>query len=231
MFGIRCSAGTCRCVVDGGTVEVTESICNDGKDNDCNGLTDCGESGCNAQACGPNGRTCIAGNCTCLLDGGISEPTEVSCADGRDNDCDALADCADPDCNGASCGVGCACAGGAKTETLCSDGMDNDGDTNADCMDANCSHKACNVASPASVCCGTACANLAVDGNCGGCGVNCAQGCAAATSNGVPSGRCMCNGNGQCSFGQSCSGGLCACSNNNECASGAVCGTSTCRYP
>jgi hypothetical protein len=210
--------------------QTVESTCNDQRDNDCDGQTDCEEAACDGQSCGTNGRTCLGTVCTCFLDGGVTEPAEVSCNDGRDNDCDALVDCADPSCANASCGTGCMCTGGVKTETLCNDAVDNDGDGQTDCADAQCARKQCG-ASAAQVCCGTLCRNLSTDSNnCGGCGIACQQGCSAATSSGVPSGRCNCNGNGQCSLGQTCSGGQCACSAANQCAAMQTCGTSACRY-
>jgi len=58
----------------------TEVTCNDGVDNDCDGLTDAADPDC--QVCVP------------------TEPTEVSCLDGLDNDCDGLTDANDPDCQG-----------------------------------------------------------------------------------------------------------------------------------
>jgi hypothetical protein len=58
----------------------TEVTCNDGVDNDCDGLTDATDPDC--QVCVP------------------TEPTEVSCLDGLDNDCDGLTDANDPDCQG-----------------------------------------------------------------------------------------------------------------------------------
>lgn len=228
--GLRCATGACRCVLDGGTVQVMETLCADGRDNDCNGAFDCGEAACLGQTCGLGGRVCVGAVCTCFVDGGVTEPVEVSCSDGRDNDCDGLSDCADPSCAGASCGTGCACANGVKAETACNDGADNDGDGQVDCVDTQCNRRQCG-ATAASVCCGAGCRNLAADSNnCGGCGTVCQQGCVAATSSGTPSGRCACNGNGQCSHGQSCAGSLCACSAANECATGQTCGTSTCRY-
>jgi hypothetical protein len=54
--------------------EPTEVTCNDGLDNDCDGLIDGVDSDC---LCTP------------------TEPTEASCGDGADNDCDGLIDCAD----------------------------------------------------------------------------------------------------------------------------------------
>jgi hypothetical protein len=64
-------------------------------------------------------------------DGGHDNPCESAeffppetCGNGLDDDCDGLADCADPDC---SCGEDC------------DDGVDNDGDGQVDCRDSDCS--------------------------------------------------------------------------------------------
>ncbi len=60
----------------------TEVTCDDGKDNDCDGLIDAADPDC--QVCVPD------------------ETPEQSCFDGNDNDCDELVDCADTaDCDGA----------------------------------------------------------------------------------------------------------------------------------
>lgn len=58
--------------------ENPEVTCNDGVDNDCDGLTDSADPDC--QTCTP------------------TEDPEVTCNDGVDNDCDGLTDSADPDC-------------------------------------------------------------------------------------------------------------------------------------
>ncbi len=79
MFGLACTTGACRCVVDGGTVQVMETNCSDGLDNDCNGLTDCQEAACLGLACGANGKTCgAAGTCLCTGNGGAVEVSEMS---------------------------------------------------------------------------------------------------------------------------------------------------------
>ncbi len=56
---------------------------------------------------------------------------ESACADGMDNDGDALKDCADPDCAPNS----------QCPETLCTDGQDNDLDGATDCADPSCAGK------------------------------------------------------------------------------------------
>jgi len=55
------------------------SACNDGRDQDCDGLVDCSDPDC----CG---------------DAACAETTMARCANGIDDDCDALSDCRDPDC-------------------------------------------------------------------------------------------------------------------------------------
>jgi hypothetical protein len=70
----------------------------------------------------------------------VPNPGE-DCFDGKDNDGDQLADCADPDCLSTS---RCArCNGGLDPEpelgpTRCSDGLDNDCDGMTDCADPDC---------------------------------------------------------------------------------------------
>ena len=69
--------------VNPGAVE----LCNDGSDNDCDGLSDCQDADC-------NGDSACANIC-------IPEATREKgkkCSDGVDNDCDGLADAQDSDC-------------------------------------------------------------------------------------------------------------------------------------
>jgi hypothetical protein len=58
----------------------TAEVCNDGRDNDCDTLIDCGDTDCSAYP-------------TCCV------PVAEVCTNGRDDDCDTLADCADSDCS------------------------------------------------------------------------------------------------------------------------------------
>jgi hypothetical protein len=125
--------------------------CNDGIDNNNDTLVDCADPQCPVgTACGSNGKICDNNKeCKgCTGNGGPAEiPSETSCTDTRDNDCDGNSDCADSNCSGQTCttptgGVG-ACSGGscictateAAGETTCNDGLDNDCDGNADCAD------------------------------------------------------------------------------------------------
>jgi hypothetical protein len=158
-FGEVCSyGGACTCTGNGGTPEVSEVSCSDGKDNDCNTLIDCKDPSCYTAggSCGANGRICSStpsglpatpGSCVCGGNGGTPETAEVTCNDGKDNDCDGLVDCADTaNCAGRSCGTNgrtcsgtaCLCPGGQAKETSCGDGVDNDCDGLIDCDDPDC---------------------------------------------------------------------------------------------
>ncbi|NRA75235.1 MAG: hypothetical protein HRU16_04780, partial [Planctomycetes bacterium] len=90
-------------------VVVGPEICDDGIDNDLDGLIDCFDPDCNGS---PN---CFEGD-------------SVTCSDGIDNDGDGAIDCLDPDCfTFPPCGP-----------EICDDGIDNDGDGGLDCQDADC---------------------------------------------------------------------------------------------
>ncbi len=151
--GLLCSStGQCnKCTGNGGTPEVSrETTCTDGFDNDCDGKVDCADEDCANVTC--TTVTNAAGVCkdgACVCD--KTEATETSCGDGKDNDCDNLVDCADPDCVGRTCDAttGLVCAGvtpftcrvcptGQTTETQCGDGKDNDCDGKIDCFDPDC---------------------------------------------------------------------------------------------
>jgi hypothetical protein len=90
--GATCDAevGTCSCP---GTVE----ICGNGKDDDCDGKTDCADSDCASSPA-----------CSCVPTG-----PEI-CGNGIDDDCDGLADCADSDCAMSTACVTVACAPGTE---------------------------------------------------------------------------------------------------------------------
>ena len=84
-------------------------ICDDGLDNDVDGLVDCLDPDCVADP------ICFEGD-------------DITCGDGIDNDADGLIDCVDPDCSGTNaCGT-----------EICGDGLDNDADTLVDCFDPDC---------------------------------------------------------------------------------------------
>jgi hypothetical protein len=110
----------------------TPEVCDDGKDNDCDGKVDCDDPDC-AQAanCQP---ACV--------------PTPEVCNDGKDNDCDGKVDCDDPDCAQAA---NCQVCVPDQTSEICGDGKDNDCNGLTDCDDPQCQGTA------ACVCTGESC--------------------------------------------------------------------------
>ena len=106
---------SCSCEIDCGAPPVSEAICDDGVDNDCDGLIDSGDPDCPPPPCSSYGSKAV---CTedpnCVWEGNpksgmcadaFCTPTasdEVGlCDDGIDNDCDGVTDCADTaDCGG-----------------------------------------------------------------------------------------------------------------------------------
>ena len=112
-----------------------EFDCNDGVDNDENGLTDCDDPRTEAPTCLP----------------------ETNCNDGQDNDADGQADCDDDDCaelcveagncedgidndqNGvADCDDDACAALPVCLQEICNDDIDNDGDGQTDYNDDEC---------------------------------------------------------------------------------------------
>jgi len=106
-YYVNVCGGTC-----GGPV--TETDCDNGIDDDSDGLVDCDDADCGSA---PN----------CLI-----PPTETDCANNFDDDVDGLVDCDDPDCL-----IDPSCIGPA-TENDCSNGIDDDSDGLIDCQDADC---------------------------------------------------------------------------------------------
>ena len=90
-----------------------ESTCNDGVDDDGDGLTDCDDSDCKMDPVCRNGRVEI-------------------CDDNIDNDGDGKVDCDD-----VMCTTTAYCQSMRPTE-VCNDGIDNDGDGKTDCDDSKC---------------------------------------------------------------------------------------------
>ena len=112
-----CAQGSQTCSANGlwepcvQTLQPSPEVCDDGLDNDCDGLVDRADPDC--WACIPaSTRTCatgLAGVCaqglqTCSAEGVLGpcaqtvQPSPEVCNDGLDNDCDGLVDRADPDC-------------------------------------------------------------------------------------------------------------------------------------
>ncbi len=91
-----------------------EFLCDDGVDNDVDGLTDCADDDCDGTIGSPTvcGLGECAGNVGTLIcqDGGqvdtcnpLAGATPEDCSDGFDNDCDGLTDCDDSACAGPPC--------------------------------------------------------------------------------------------------------------------------------
>lgn len=196
-------------------------VCTDGKDNDCNQWSDCGDGACTSMQCKLMGSTCaVTGRCA-----------EVICVDNTDNDADGEVDCADQDCNGKTCLNGGTCTAGACTGAsnevgLCQDGRDNDGDGQTDCADSDCAMQLCSDGDGCTLgetCQGTQCQ--------GGMARTCAAGtnvCAASTAVCQRAdGGCLypplaadagCSDGFACTLGDTCDGdGGCAGSTLREC--------------
>jgi hypothetical protein len=159
-FGPAACAGGRDCNDNDRTVNPgAAEACLDGRDNNCDGRTDCADVACaGTPACGmcvPTGpevcndrldndcdrlADCADADCArtpacvaCVPTGPEADP--MACADGRDNDCNGLTDCADPLCARLP---GCVmCVPTSRTE-ICGDGRDNDCNGAADCADATC---------------------------------------------------------------------------------------------
>ena len=95
------------------------AMCEDGQDNDGDGLTDLADPGCSSASDNDESETSVL----------------AMCEDGLDNDGDGLTDLADPGCSTAS--------DNDESETsvlaICEDGLDNDGDGLTDLDDPGCS--------------------------------------------------------------------------------------------
>ena len=134
------------CKEEGGDVPVTETICDDGEDNDADGDIDCLDSDCTAAPiCEPPPEICDNGSdddedgdTDCedrdCVDSPPCEVVEEICDDGLDNDEDGDTDCEDRDCvDSPPCEV---------VEEICDDGLDNDEDGETDCDDSECVEEA-----------------------------------------------------------------------------------------
>lgn len=110
------------------TLSGAETICNDGLDNDSDGLIDCADPDC-ADLPGPGGGIC----------GPESGP--IRCQDGFDNDGDGATDCADQTTCWHVPSSGCPNREVPDSEnplsTMCRDNVDNDHDNGAGGYDAN----------------------------------------------------------------------------------------------
>jgi uncharacterized protein (DUF2141 family) len=95
------------------TCQQMREICGNGKDDNCNGLSDCNDPGCLGD------RACV-------------KPGVEVCNNTLDDDDDQLVDCADPDCKN---NIACRPTMGME---ICDNGVDDNGDKLVDCSDAQC---------------------------------------------------------------------------------------------
>jgi hypothetical protein len=124
----------------------TREICDNGIDDDCNGLVDCFDRACQGQpACIDRKKEiCTNGidddgngltDCkdpACFGDPACFVPGHEICNNGLDDDDDGLLDCKDPDCFlDASCVV-------HTGNEICDNGIDDNGDKLVDCSDPQC---------------------------------------------------------------------------------------------
>ncbi|MBN93590.1 MAG: hypothetical protein CL928_05870 [Deltaproteobacteria bacterium] len=130
-------------------------MCNDGRDNDGDGLVDCDDPDCAVdgvcdEICGSGSDTDGDGliDCDdpdCSTDSGCPE----DCSNGVDDDADEALDCFDSEC-----AFEPACSG---VESICDDGQDNDSDGGSlgggiDCQDLDCCVAAANQCAGVGVC-------------------------------------------------------------------------------
>jgi hypothetical protein len=197
------------------------------------------------------------------LDGAVCIAHETNCTDGKDDDCDNLTDCLDPDCNGLRCDdknvctTGETCIMNACRGTVCNTPPNRCQAATGSCTATGCVYApladgtSCGAAS-ASRCCTGNCVDLTLTPtNCGGCGLACSAGQVCQSVNQettclpLPptdtSARCSCNTTALCpggqDGGQTCaSNGFCRPVSATQCApgqsvddGGASCGL-YCRY-
>jgi hypothetical protein len=114
-------------------------ICDNGVDDNGDGLVDCAEprcegfigapTRCGMGACESTGNlVCQAGNNVDTCAPGAPQPEDgfgdATCSDGIDNDCDGLVDAAEPGC--------------AASQEICDNGVDDNGDGLIDCAEPQC---------------------------------------------------------------------------------------------
>ncbi|HUU85583.1 MAG TPA: hypothetical protein VM243_18945 [Phycisphaerae bacterium] len=121
----KCSSGEnpCNCAVDCGAPAGSETLCDDGLDDDCDGYVDCVDSECKDDpACA--GIVCDGDwvceteehSCYCWMDCDPPPVMETSCSNELDDDCDGMTDCDDllectfsPDCMSTGCDMDGVC--------------------------------------------------------------------------------------------------------------------------
>ena len=194
-----CTNGACVC---GNSVENTDLLCGDGIDDDCNGKTDCADSGCIGKACSPNGGMfCLALKCVagCRIGGTVynaGDKNPMNACQGCDPVKSDMAwtnldgqPCAKGTCEAGACCTGCWDGAACHAPGVATCGIG--GAACADCNDKN----PCHV--PSCTAQGTcAQANVADGTKCGA-----ADSCVEA--------KCACLGL-QCLTGPSCVAGVCS---------------------
>lgn len=144
-----CALGTKTCNGSGewdacrNEVTPVAEVCDDGDDNDCDGLTDCEDDDCAAQSCGGGGQICHNNACcTPQSDTDFCTDRGAQCGQvsGTDN-CGVQR--TDVNCGG--CGGGASCSGNTCHEdsNKCGDSNDNDNDGLTDCADDDCDAQSC----------------------------------------------------------------------------------------
>jgi hypothetical protein len=87
-----------------------EEVCDDGRDDNSNGVSDCADVDCDQRACST--LTGLAGTCqsaACVVPVCVPAAPETgaaACSDGLDGDCDGKIDCSDTSCEGSPCKAG-----------------------------------------------------------------------------------------------------------------------------
>lgn len=107
--GSYCGDNTCNSPTETSVNCVGDCpLCTQGNTQPC-GTTDVGECAFGTQTCSVQKTW---GACTGEIVA-VAENTGTTCSDAKDNDCDALIDCADTNCNGQTCATGKTCQSGS----------------------------------------------------------------------------------------------------------------------
>ncbi len=143
---LRCDPASCQLDTSGCSNTAAE-VCNNGTDDDRDGLTDCDDPDCSADpSCGGQPEVCNNGadddrdgltdcdDVDCNGDPACSTSSGEICDNGTDDDSNWLCDCLDI----FSCAIECLFY--PSSETNCSDGQDEDHDCAVDCSDDDCAN-------------------------------------------------------------------------------------------
>ncbi len=83
-----------------------ETICNDGSDNNGNGLIDCADPDCDQKVCSLNGTAGTCQSLVCVLPTCVPTNSTEICNNGVDDNCNGLIDCQESSCDGQNCKSG-----------------------------------------------------------------------------------------------------------------------------